>query len=209
MQIAVLAYEHMTALDAVGPAEILSRVPGADTVIVGEARGPVRGDTGPVTVVAEAALDEVTTPDVVVVPGWSGAEQQRLLRPGPVRSWLRRVDQQTTWTASIGTGAIVLAAAGLLTGRRAATHWLAADWLAELGGHPVDEPLVADGKYLTAAGTTAGIDLGLRLATELDAQTAPGIQLLLGHDPGAPAAMVASMRALRHFILRGTPGPSI
>jgi putative intracellular protease/amidase len=207
MQIAVFAYDHMTALDAVGPAEILSRLPGADTVLVGEARGPVRGDTGPVTLVVDAALDEVTTPDVVLVPGWSGAEQEHLLRPGPVRDWLRGVDEHTTWTASIGTGAIVLAAAGLLTGRNAATHWLAADWLAELGAHPVDQPLVADGKYLTAAGVSAGIDLGLRLATELDERTGRGMPLLLGYDPHAPAAMMASMRALRHFILSGSSSP--
>jgi putative intracellular protease/amidase len=209
MQIAVLAYDHMTALDAVGPAEILSRLSGADTVLVAEARGPVRGDTGPVTVVVDAALDDVRTPDVVLVPGWSGAEQEQLLRPGPVRDWLRAVDGHTTWTASIGTGAIVLAAAGLLTGRSAATHWLAADWLAELGAHPVDQPLVVDGKYLTAAGAGAGIDLGLRLATELDERTARGMPLLLGYDPQAPAAMMASMRALRHFILTGTPRPAV
>jgi transcriptional regulator GlxA family with amidase domain len=199
----------MTALDAVGPAEILSRLSGADTVLVAEARGPVRGDTGPVTVVVDAALDDVRTPDVVLVPGWSGAEQEHLLRPGPVRDWLRAVDEHTTWTAAIGTGALVLAAAGLLTGRRATTHWLAADWLAGLGAHPVDQPLVADGKYLTAAGAGAGIDLGLRLATELDERTARGMPLLLGYDPQAPAAMMASMRALRHFILTGTPRPSV
>jgi putative intracellular protease/amidase len=209
MQIAVFAYDHMTALEAVGPSEILGRLPGVDTVMVSEARGPVRCDTGHVTLVAEATLDEVTAPDVVVVPGWSGAEQEHLLRPGPVWDWLRGVDRRTRWTASTGTGALVLAAAGLLAGRRAATHWLATDWLAELGGHPVEAPLVADGKYLSAAGATAGIDLGLRLAAELDERTARGLPLLLGYDPEAPAAAVASMRALRHFILTGTPGPAI
>jgi putative intracellular protease/amidase len=208
MQIAVLAYDHMTALDAVGPSEILSRLPGADTVIVGEVRGPVRCDTGHLTLVVDATLDEVTTPDVVVVPGWSGARQEHLLRPGPVSRWLRGVDEHTTWTASLGTGAIVLAAAGLLTGRAATTHWLAADWLAELGAHPVAAPLVADGKYLTASGATAAIDLGLRLGAELDEQTARGMRLLLGYDPEAPAAMVTAMRALRHFILTGTPRPT-
>jgi putative intracellular protease/amidase len=220
MQIAVLAYDHMTALDAVGPAEVLSRLPGAETVVVGEQRGPVRCDTGSLTIVADAALDEVTTPDVVVVPGWSGAQQAHLLRAGPVQDWLQCADRHSTWTASIGTGAILLAAAGCLTGRPATTHWLAVDWLAELGAQPVDAPVVTDGKYVTAAGASAGIELGLCLAAELaDEQRARALQLLLGYDPHppydsgsaatAPAAMVASMRALRHFILTGTSRAAI
>src|SRR5688500_12322753 len=116
MQIAVLAYDHMTALDAVGPYEILSRLPGAETIFVGAARGPVRCDTGSLAIVADAALDEVPNPDVLVVPGWSGSAQDALLAPGPVQEWIRAVDRTTEWTTSTCTGAIVLAAAGLLTG---------------------------------------------------------------------------------------------
>ncbi len=131
MQIAILAYDHMTALDAVGPYETLSRLPGAETIVVGRARGPIRCDTGSLAIVVDAALDEVMTPDVLVIPGWSGSGQDALLAPGAVQDWIRAADDHTTWTTSVCTGTIVLAAAGILTGRRATTHWLATDWLAE------------------------------------------------------------------------------
>jgi putative intracellular protease/amidase len=216
MQIAIFAYDHMTALDAVGPYEILSRLPGAETIIVGEQRGPVRCDTRSLALIADAALDEITAPDVVVVPGWSGSRQQHLLRPGPVQDWLRTVDEHTTWTTSVCTGAVVLAAAGILAGRRAATHWLALDRLAELGAIPAGDRVVRDGKYVTAAGVSAGIDMALTLAATIAGDhTAKAIQLLVEYDPQppfdcgsvdtAPADIVASMRALRDFIVNGAP----
>lgn len=217
MQIAILVYDHMTALDAVGPYEILSRLPGAETIVVGERRGEVRCDTRSLALLADAALDEVTTPDVLVVPGWSGSTQDGLLRPGPVQDWLRAVDEHTTWTTSACTGAIVLAAAGLLTGRRATTHWLAVDWLAELGAVPAGERVVRDGKYVTAAGVSAGIDMALTLAATIAGdQTAQAIQLMMEYDPQppfdcgavdkAPAQIVVSTRALRDYIINGAPG---
>ena len=216
MQIAIFAYDHMTALDAVGPHEIVSRLPGAEAIVVGEQRGPVRCDTRTLALVADATLDEVTRPDVVVIPGWSGRDQEKLLRPGPVQDWLRAVDGHTTWTTSVGTGAILLAAAGLLAGRRATTYWLAVDWLAQLGAVPAADRVVRDGKYVTAAGPTAGIDMGLTLAaTVADDQTAKAIQLLLEYDPRppfdcgstdtAPAEIVTALRALRRFIVNGAP----
>ncbi len=216
MQIAIFVYDHMTALDAVGPYEVLSRLPGAETIVVGEQRGPVRTDTGALAIVADASLDEVSHPDVLVVPGWSGSKQENLLRPGRVQDWLVAVDQHTIWTTSACTGAIVLAAAGVLTGRRATTHWLAVDWLAELGAIPTAERVVRDGKYVTAAGVSAGIDMALTLAAFVAGdQTAKAIQLLIEYDPHppfdcgsvekAPADMVASMRAVRDFIVNGAP----
>ena len=206
VQIAVFAYDHMTALDAVGPYEILSRLPGAETIVVGEQRGPVRCDTHSLALVADAIFDDVTSPDVLLIPGWSGSTQENLLRPGPFQDWLRAVDRHTTWTTSAGTGAIILAAAGLLTGRRATTYWLAVDWLAELGAVPAGGRVVRDGKYVTAAGVSAGIDMGLTLAATIaDDQIAKAIQLLIEYDPQppfdcgsvdtAPAELVTSMRA--------------
>ena len=127
MQIAIFLYDHMTALDAVGPYEVLSRLPAADTVMVAEQRGPVRCDTRHLALVADATLADVPTPDVVVVPGWSGARQFELLNPGPVHDWLRHADQHSTWTTSACTGSLILAAAGLLHGRQATTHWLAVE----------------------------------------------------------------------------------
>jgi transcriptional regulator GlxA family with amidase domain len=216
VHIAIFAYDHMTALDAVGPYEILSRLPGAETIVVGEQRGPVRCDTQSLALVADATLDDVTTPDVLVVPGWSGSKQENMLRAGPVQDWVRAVDRHTTWTTSVGTGAIVLAAAGLLTGRRATTHWLSVDWLAELGAVPAGERVVRDGKYVTAAGVSAGVDMGLILAAAIAGERfAEAIQLLLEYDPQppfdcgsvdtTPAAIVMTMRALREFIVNGAP----
>lgn len=216
MQIAIFAYDHMTALDAAGTCAILGRLPGAETIVVGERRGPVRCDTPSLALVADAALGDVATPDILVVPGWSGAEQASLLRPGPVQDWLRAVDRHTTWTSSAGTGAIILGAAGLLTGRRATTHWLAVDWLAELGAVPAaGERVVRDGKYVTASGASAGIDMGLTLAAAIaDERSAKAIQLVLEYDPQppfdcgsadtAPADIVTTTRALRQFIVTGT-----
>jgi putative intracellular protease/amidase len=216
MQIAIFVYDHMTALDAVGPYEILSRLPGAETIVVGERRGPVRCDTRSLSLVADAELDEITDPDVLVVPGWSGAEQANLLEPGRVQDWLLAIDDHTTWTTSVCTGALVLAAAGLLNGRSATTHWLATDWLADLGAVPTGERVVCDGKYVTAAGVSAGIDMALTLVAAIaDDQTAKAIQLLMEYDPQppfdcgsaekAPQEIVASMRAVRAFIVTGAP----
>jgi putative intracellular protease/amidase len=214
MQIAIFVYDHMTALDAVGPYEILSRLPGAETVVVGEQRGPVRCDTRSLAVVADASFHEITEPDLLVVPGWSGSQQCRLLQPGPAQEWLRAVDQRTTWTTSVGTGAIVLAAAGILAGRRATTHWLARGWLSELGADSVAARVVRDGKYVTSAGVSAGIDMGLTVAAAVSgAKTAQAIQLLMEYDPRppfdtgsvekAPPEVVSSMRAVRDFIING------
>jgi putative intracellular protease/amidase len=216
MQIAIFAYDHMTALDAVGPYEVLSRLPGAETIVVGEQRGPVRCDTRSLAFVADASLDEVARPDVLVVPGWSGARQENLLCPGPVQDWLRAIDEHTTWTTSACTGAVVLASAGLLTGRQATTHWLALDWLTDLGAVAVEERVVRDGKYVTAAGVSAGIDMALTLAAVIaDDHTAKAIQLLLEYDPQppfdagsvakAPTQIVESIRAVRDFIVTGAP----
>jgi transcriptional regulator GlxA family with amidase domain len=214
MQIAFLLFDHFTGLDAVGPYEVLSRLPGAEAVFVAERRGPVRADTGALAVVADAAVDEVPSPDVVLVPGWSGARQTALLSAGPVRDWLRAVDATTTWTTSACTGSVVLASAGLLVARRATTHWLAVDELRRFGAEPVDERVVFDGKYVTAAGVSAGIDMALALAARIAGEsTAKAIQLGIEYDPRppfdagsaatAPAEIVTAMTSVRDFILHG------
>jgi transcriptional regulator GlxA family with amidase domain len=216
MQIAILLYDHMTALDAVGPYEVLSRLPGAETVFVAEQSGPIRCDTRRLALVADADLTDVPTPDILVVPGWSGARQTALLNPGPVHDWLRHADRHSTWTTSACTGSLILAAAGLLDGRRATTHWLATDHLAALGAVPSDERVVFDGKYVTAAGVSAGIDMALTLAARIaGTATAQAIQLGIEYDPHppfdagsaatAPADIVTTMTAIRDFILYGAP----
>jgi len=211
MQIAVLLYDRLTALDAVGPYEVLSRLPGAEAVLVAEQTGPVRNEVGSLRLVAEATLAEVTAPDVVVVPGGPG--QTAHMADGPIHDWLRTVDAHTTWTTSVCTGSLILAAAGLLTGRRATTHWLAADQLAPLGAVPVAERAVFDGKYVTAAGVSAGFDMALALAGRIAGDgVAQAIQLGHEYDPHppydagspakAPQAVVEALRARRDSIMR-------
>jgi transcriptional regulator GlxA family with amidase domain len=168
----------------------------------------VRADTGRLALVASASLDEVPAPDLVVVPGSPAAPTT----PGPLHDWLRSVDASTTWTASVCTGSLVLASAGLLTGRRATTHWLAHDRLATFGALPVTERVVVDGKYATAAGVSAGLDLALDLAARVaGVPVAQSIQLAIEYDPAppfdagsprtAPPAIVEGLRGRRHLML--------
>ncbi|MEU4107627.1 DJ-1/PfpI family protein [Streptomyces sp. NPDC027717] len=210
MQIAILLYDRFTALDAVGPYDILARTPDAETVFVAEQAGPVRTDTGKLALVADRSLAEVGSPDVLVVPGGPG--QSALMEHGPLLDWLRRTDATSTWTTSVCTGSLLLGAAGLLKGRRATTHWLAVGELARFGAEHVPERVVTDGKYMTAAGVSAGIDMGLtllgRLAGDEYAQT---IQLGHEYDPQppygagspdkAPAHLVDALRERSRFIL--------
>ena len=185
MQLAVLLYDRFTTLDAVGPYEVLSRLPGAETVFVAEQAGPVTNDVGSLSVVATRSLDEVPSPDLVLVPGGPG--QAGLMSDGPVHEWLRAADRTSTWTTSVCTGSLILAAAGLLTGRRATTHWLAVDQLPALGAVIADQRVVIDGKYVTAAGVSAGIDMALTLAGRIAGdELAQLLQLGIEYDPEPP-----------------------
>lgn len=203
MQIAVLLYDRFTALDAVGPFDTLGRLPDAKVVFVSERPGPVRTDNGALALVADKALGDVTRPDIVIVPG--GPHPEVEMKNPAVLEWLRAVDATTTWTTSVCTGSLLLAAAGLLDGRRAAGHWLFLDRLPRFGAEPTGERVVFDGKYVTAAGVSSGIDMGLtllgRIAGDEFAQT---VQLMTEYDPQppydagspdkAPAELVARLR---------------
>ncbi|WP_354641371.1 DJ-1/PfpI family protein [Kitasatospora camelliae] len=185
MQIAVLLYDRFTALDAVGPYEILSRLPGVEVVFTAAEPGPIRSDMGSLALTADAALTEVTSPDLVLVPGGPGTADQ--LGNTAVLDWLRLVDRSTTWTTSVCSGSVVLAAAGLLTGRRATSHWICLDQLATMGATPTSERVVMDGKYATAAGVSAGIDLALTLAGRIAGdRAAQAVQLVVEYDPQPP-----------------------
>jgi transcriptional regulator GlxA family with amidase domain len=185
VQIAILIYDKFTALDAVGPYEVLSRLGGAEVIFVAERPGPVRTDTGMLAVTADAGLADAPRPDIVLVPGGPG--QVERVADGPAREWLRAADAASTWTTSVCTGSLILAAAGLLAGRRATSHWLALDRLRELGAEPAGERVVLDGKYATAAGVSAGIDLALTLSERIaGTPAAQAIQLMIEYDPQPP-----------------------
>jgi len=185
MQIAILLYDRFTVLDAIGPYQVLSGLPGAEVIFVAERPGPISDQVGSLVLSARAGLADVPRPDIVVVPGGPGQSDQ--MQDGPVHAWLRAADQASTWTTSVCTGSLILAAAGLLAGRRATSHWTALDELGSLGATPVSERVVFDGKYVTAAGVSAGIDMGLTLAGRVAGdETAQAIQLMIEYDPQPP-----------------------
>ncbi|QDY79949.1 DJ-1/PfpI family protein [Streptomyces qinzhouensis] len=201
MQIAVLLYDRFTTLDAVGPYELLGRLPGAETVFVGKERGPVRGDQGSLALVADRTLAEVTSPDIVLVPGGPG--DQDAMADEAITTWLRTVDAGTTWTTSVCTGALVLGAAGLLRGRRATTHWLAYEDLRVLGADAVKDRVVFDGKYVTAAGVSSGIDMALHLLGRIGGdELAQSVQLLTEYDPQPPYDAGSPDKAPAHLVER-------
>ncbi|SHL30565.1 DJ-1/PfpI family protein [Actinacidiphila paucisporea] len=204
MQIAVLLYEGFTGLDVVGPYEILSRIPEAEVVFTAVEAGPVRTDMASLALTADRPLAEVTSPDLLVVPGGPGTGAA--LGDASILDWFRAVDPGTTWTTSVCSGSLLLAAAGLLTGRRAASHWIALEHLPSFGAVPSTDRVVFDGKYATAAGVSAGIDLALHLAGRLAGDAvAEAIQLVVEYAPdppyttgspsSAPPELLAALRA--------------
>jgi transcriptional regulator GlxA family with amidase domain len=185
MKTSILIFDGITALDAVGPYEVLGRPPGWEVEFVGKSRGEVRSDNGALGLSADRALDEVEQSDILLVPGGKGNRQ--LLQDKEVLGWVRRLDLESTWTTSVCTGSLVLGAAGLLDGRRATGHWLYLEMLREFGAEPVQERWVEDGKLLTAAGVSAGIDMALHLVgLEAGTEAAQAVQLAIEYDPHPP-----------------------
>jgi putative intracellular protease/amidase len=186
VQIAIPLYDRFTALDAVGPYEVLVRLPGATVTFVGERTGPVRTDTGALAVTVDATLSEIASPDVIVVPGGPGT--RAMLEPGPLHEWVRAAHPTTQWTTSVCTGALILGTAGVLEGLEATTHWSTLDLLAPLCGRAIgDRRVVPQGKVVTAAGVSSGIDMALWLAAQIAGDdVAKAIQLGIEYDPQPP-----------------------
>jgi putative intracellular protease/amidase len=185
MQIAVLTFDGLTALDAIGPYEVLRSVPGWEVAFVGKERGEVRTDVGSLGITVDHDFDERPEADVLLVPG--GAGNRALLEDDETLDWVRGVDAGSRWTTSVCTGSLVLGAAGLLAGRKATGHWLYLEPLREYGADPVGGRWVEDDKFLTAAGVSAGIDMALHLVgLENGPQLAQAIQLAIEYDPQPP-----------------------
>ena len=187
-QIAIVVYPRFTALDFVGPYEVLRGLPGAEVRFVWHEPGPITSDSGVLTIGATHSFAETPAPDVVIVPGGPGCVAAS--RDEAVRQWLRTVAPAATWVASVCTGSIILAAAGLLEGARATTHWSSLPLLRTYGATPVDdERIVAlpDRRLATAAGVSAGIDLALWLVGQIAGdKQAQAIQLMIEYDPQPP-----------------------
>ncbi len=187
MQVAIPLFPRNTALDGVGPYEVLQRVPSIDVVFIGHRRGEVRSDNGMLGLICDATFDEVSRPDVVVFPGGIGT--RTLIHDEAVLEWVREAHRHTRFTTSVCTGALVLAAAGLLNGLTGTTHWRARDLFNSLGATYVPQRIVEHlpERIITAAGVSSGIDMGLRLVGLLvDRAAAQASQLMIEYDPEPP-----------------------
>jgi putative intracellular protease/amidase len=199
MDIVILIYERFTALDAVGPYEVLRNLPGATVTFVAKEVGPVRTDSGALAITADAALRDVSSADVVVIPGGPG--QADFMQDAELLSWLRAIDRTTQWTTSVCTGSLLLGAAGLLEGKEATSHWTALEHLPRFGASPTLLRVVEQGKVITAAGVSAGIDMGLRLAAKIAGDdVAKAIQLGIEYDPQPPFDAGSPAKAPTHIV---------
>jgi len=210
--VAIPLFDRFTALDAIGPYEVLSRLPGAEVTFVGERTGPVRSDTRMLAITVDAHIDELDACDIVVVPGGPGT--RAMLEPGPLHDWVRRMHAGTQWTTSVCTGSLILGTAGLLTDLTATTHWAAMDELAPLCAGTTGERVVPhpSARIVTAAGVSSGIDMALWLAGQIAGDyVARAIQLGIEYDPQPPfdagspekagpdlVALLADMAVERH-----------
>ena len=187
MQIAIVLYSGMTTLDAIGPYEVLRFIPKADVRFVSHEPGPVVTDAGVLVLGATHSYADTPAPDIVLVPG-SEANTMTAMADGQLLKWLRQVHRTTRFTLSVCSGALILAAAGILKGHAATTHWIAQEMLPSFGVEPQpNKRIVKSGKIVTAAGVSAGIDLGLFIVGELCGQErAEVIQLLIEYDPQPP-----------------------
>ena len=185
-QIAFVLYPGFTALDFIGPYDVLRNLPGSEVRFVWHEPGPVTADSGVLVVGATHSFDETPSPEVIVVPGgmstFEHAQDQKLL------DWIRKAHESSVWTTSVCSGSLILAASGLLRGRRATSHWMVVPMLRTFGVTPVDDArIVRAGRIVTAAGVSAGIDLGLWLAAEIGGEAqAKAIQLAIEYDPQPP-----------------------
>jgi putative intracellular protease/amidase len=185
MKIAIPLYDRFTALDAVGPYEVLQRLPGARITWLAAEPGPVGTDMGQLHVHADAAFEDLPDPDILVVPGGTGTydvlDDERLV------GWIRKAHETSQWTTSVCTGSLLLGAAGILDGLDATSHWLDIDALERFGAQPTGGRVVEQGKIITAAGVSSGIDMGLTLAAKIAGpELAQAIQLGIEYDPQPP-----------------------
>ena len=199
MEVAIPLFDRFTALDAVGPYEVLSSLPGATVTFAAKSPGIQRTDNGILAMEASVALSDIPAPDVLVVPGGFGT--RALLEDEEMLGWVRQAHETSTWTTSVCTGSLLLAAAGLLDGMEATTHWAVRDKLETLGARYVERRVVEQGKIITAAGVSSGIDMALTLAAKIAGDdVAQAIQLYIEYDPQPPFDSGSPSKAPAHVL---------
>lgn len=199
MKTAILLFDGVTALDAIGPYEVLQNAPDNEVCFVAAEKGVKRADFGRLGMEADYALTDIDAADIVVVPGTPRPDA--LLGDSAVLDWIGRMHAGSTWTTSVCTGALALGAIGALQGKRATTHWMALDALREFGAEPTNQRVVEDGKIVTAAGVSSGIDMALTLVGKIfDRETAERIQLIIEYDPQPPFDTGSPAKAPRPMV---------
>ena len=200
MDIALAVFPNVTALDILGPYQVLTRLPDAHVFFVSATRDEVRDDVGLVSFPVERTYDEVPAADVVVIPG--GTITRRMAKDGdPIVAWIGAIHSTTTYTTSVCTGSLLLGAAGVLSDLDATSHWAALELLEAYGARPTLQRVVEQGKVITAAGVSSGIDMALLLAARLaDDDVARGIQLLIEYDPQPPFDAGSPAKAPAHVL---------
>lgn len=198
IRIAVVLYPGVTSLDFVGPSEVLAALPGAEMHYLASKPGELRSDTGGLRLVA-GPLDELPDPDIFLVPGGPGGEEA--MEDETLLNWIRQAHKTSKWTTSVCNGSRVLAAAGVLKGLKATCHWSVLETLAEFGAIPTSERVVREGKVITAAGVSSGIDMALRLAALVSGEMmAQAIQLGIEYDPDPPYNVGSVKKAPKELV---------
>lgn len=201
VEIAVLAFQKMTALDAMGPYEFLSRLPNARLRFVAAEKGPITTDTGMLTFLAEESIENVEAADVLVIPGGGASAVGAVMDHQPTIDWVARIHETTRYTISVCTGSWILGKAGLLKGKRAGCHWMGLEALRDFGAEPCSDRIVVDGKIWTAGGVTSGIDMALSFAAEIAGPDfAQILQLATQYDPKPPFEGGTPERAPKHIL---------
>ena len=196
--VAILLFDGITALDAVAPYEVVSKIPGAQVCFVSLTAGAV-SCTGGLTLVADYSIEDIKEADVVVIPGGRGVNN--LLNHTELLAWVRAIHKTARYTVSVCTGSLLLGAAGLLNGLKATSHWLHIDKLKEYGAEPVKARYVVEGRIITSAGVSAGIDMALELVRLIKNETlAKAIQLAIEYDPSPPFDAGAPHKASKELV---------
>jgi len=201
VDIAIPMYDRFTALDAIGPYEVLSRLPDARVTWLAHEPALVRTDNGMLALEATARLEDLPQPDVIVVPGGFGTRD--LLGDRRMLDWIRTAHETSAWTTSVCTGSLLLGAAGILDGLRATSHWTELETLREFGATPVEERVVPQGKVVTAAGVSSGIDMALWLGAQIAGEEwAKAVQLAIEYDPQPPFDSGSTSKADPELVAR-------
>ncbi|WBX77401.1 DJ-1/PfpI family protein [Tenacibaculum ovolyticum] len=183
MRIIIYIYNGITMLDAIGPYEVLRNMRDAEVYFVAENKGEIKADSDFVHLNAKYDINEIESADILLIPG-SAITFIREMKNKKVLNWINKIDKTTKWTTSVCSGSLILAAAGLLKGKNATSHWKPINLLKDFGVTPKNERIIKQGKYITAAGVSAGIDMALYLSNEIVGETeTKAIQLVIEYDP--------------------------